>query len=254
MRDEVAKQPGADEKGLSAMRQVGAETNSRKSVQLFILPYAGGSAAAFKGLAGLLSSEIDTVIIEYPGRGRRIQELFADSWKMLVEDTKLQILDRRNRNIPFAVLGYSMGTALAYELIQHGLEEKPVHAFLCARGAGDRFDKSAGMATHEEFILEMRMLGGIDKRIENDMRLIKYFTKPAYEDYRLLQEYIYQAELGMPECNFTVFYCEKDTPYSEVAMWKTRTTGTVTFHEMGKNHFFLLSDAEKMADVINRFV
>lgn len=222
-----------------------------RKIQLFCLPFAGGSRASFKQLESMLEPSIDVFTIEYPGRATRIDEPFADSWESLMEDVKKQIKDHRISSLPFAILGYSMGTAIAYEMLQFRLDEKPIHAFLCARGCGGQFDIPGELKSKDEFAQELKKLGGMDERILKDRRFLNLFMCPVYEDYKLLNQYYYKPDKGLPEMDFTVFYCEKDTPYDTVQQWQNRTTGSVEYFEMGENHFFINSDCEEMAHIIN---
>ncbi|WP_411337999.1 thioesterase II family protein [Ruminococcus gauvreauii] len=224
----------------------------KKRIQLFCLPFAGGSRASFKRLEQMLQPWIDVYTIEYPGRGTRINETFADSWESLMEDVSTQILSLRSLELPFAILGYSMGAAIAYEMLQYQMDEKPIHAFLCARGCGGRFDLPGELKSKEEAAIELQALGGIDERIVNDKRLMNLFIRPVYEDYKLLNQYCYKKEMGMPNINFSVIYCEEDTSYSVVKEWNNRTTGQTEFFEMGHNHFFIRDCVEELADIIQK--
>ena len=219
-------------------------------MQLFCLPFAGGSRASFNQLEYLLEPSIDVYTIEYPGRATRINEPFASSWENLMKDVKKQIIDQRIREVPFAILGYSMGTAIAYEMLQFRLDEKPIHAFLCARGCGGQFDVPGEIKSKEKFAEEIEQLGGMDEKITKNKRLLKYFIGPVYEDYKLLNQYYYKKDKGMPEVDFTILYCEKDTSYDMVRQWKHRTKGRVEYYEMGENHFFIHDCVHKMTNII----
>ncbi len=220
-------------------------------MQLFCLPYAGGSRVIFKKIIPFLTNDIETHIIEYPGHGMRINEPYATSWKELIEDVKKQITSIRNFKYPFCILGYSMGAVIAYELIQYALEENPSHVFLCARGCGKNYDYPRKPKTEKEFQKELKKMGGLDIKICDNERLINFFARPAYIDYCLLSKYQYQRDKGNPQINLSIIYCEKDTPYEDVEEWKNRTNGEVTFYQLGENHFFINECEEQISRIIN---
>ena len=70
-----------------------------KDLQLFILPYAGGSIASFKRLTDLISESVEVITVEYPGRGTRAKEPLANSIQDLLNDA---IEYCRDRNLQFA--------------------------------------------------------------------------------------------------------------------------------------------------------
>ena len=88
-----------------------------KELQLFILPYAGGSIAAFKRLTDLIDERIEVITVEYAGRGTRAKEPLAESVQSLLDDAIAYCQERRKQGLPYAVMGYSMGSVLAYEMI-----------------------------------------------------------------------------------------------------------------------------------------
>ncbi len=225
-----------------------------KSIQLFILPFAGGAASAFRELEGLLSENIDVHTIEYPGRGTRTSEVFCQSMDELIEDAAVQIKELRNPEIPFSLMGYSMGVEVAFDLAQYKLDEKPEHLFFCARETIDLDTKGHDFALldKEEFAKKIIAFGGINPEIVENKRFLNIYLKPVYEDYKLLREYQYHPEYGTLTNNLTILYCEKDIPQRDVMGWSMVTTGDTRFYEMGNNHFFINDCANEMADIINR--
>lgn len=226
---------------------------SEKRIQLFCIPFAGGSAASFTQLSGLMDESIDVHTVEYPGRGARSREPFYDKVGQLIADVKNQIISQRNETLPFALLGYSMGVEIAYDLAQYGLPEKPVHLFFSAREAiqYNTNGHDYSLLPTDEFIEKIVSLGGIDERIRKNRRFLEIYMRPVYADYRLLYQYAYKPENGKLDSDVTVFYCEKDTPYRKVKEWEKFTLGRTDFYELGDSHFFIHHHAAEMADIIN---
>lgn len=224
-----------------------------KKIQLFCIPFAGGSSTAFNELCQNLDEFVVPYVIEYPGRGSRMKEPFAENLEMLMKDVKEQIVNSRIPGIPFALFGYSMGTAIAYDMAQFELEESPVHLFASAREALFHYIKSQEYALMErdEFKQKIIDFGGINEQILKNERFLDIYMKPIYADYKLWNQYVYK-EKGKLNCKITVFYSEKDTPYEKVIGWREMTKKRVDFYEYGRNHFFIQHHAKEMAEIINK--
>lgn len=224
-----------------------------KKIQLFCIPFAGGSAASFRELSSYLDEFIDVQMIEYPGHGMRRKEDFLEKMDELILDVRRQIEANRTTDVPFALLGYSMGVEIAFDLAQFSLKEKPSYVFFAAREA-IQFDTKGynyALLDKKHFIDKIIEFGGVDERILKNSRFCELYMKPVYADYKLLHQYKFKPEYGKLNSDLTVFFCEKDTPFARVEQWKEHSEGTTMFYEMGDNHFFIQQNAKKMAEIIN---
>lgn len=227
-----------------------------RQIQLFILPYAGGSVAAFRRLTDLIDDRVNVVTVEYPGHGTRAREpLPTGFWRML-EDATDFCLARRDADMPYAVLGYSMGSILAYEMAaRQAIPGELKHLFLCAEvSPRDRALelRKVENPTDARILERARQLGGLDERLLSNRRFAEIYIRPMLSDYRLFFQYRFPEHPGRIGTDATFFYCEKDTPYRDVAKWGELIDGRLAFHELGENHFFINHHYEAMARVINR--
>ena len=145
-----------------------------RKIQLFCIPYAGGIADSFRELAELLALsqgskctaeaesmlvegnvvhsgnstaadmtsekavEILPVLLEYAGHGTRKTEPFYADFDEMTEDIAGQIREKRIPEYEFALLGYSMGSIVLYEILaKELLGEVPCHIFVAAHEAPD---------------------------------------------------------------------------------------------------------------------
>src|SRR5690625_1083296 len=100
---------------------------------LFCLPYAGGSARIFESWASVLPDAIDVVPLELPGRGLRFRDRPSDRLEPLVADLSDSVLDTTDG--PFALLGYSYGSILGFEVarrLHHVHGRAPQHLVVAA--------------------------------------------------------------------------------------------------------------------------
>lgn len=224
-------------------------------MQLFILPYAGGSIAAFKRLTCLLDDSIEAITVEYPGRGSRIKEEFASSFWSLLDDSITYCRKRRKPEIPYAVMGYSMGSVLAYEMVaRKSIEGELNHLFISAEVSPK--DRSLELRkvdtpTEDRIMERVRRLGGLDERMLKNKRFADIYIKPMISDFRLFSEYRFRSFPDKIKADTTFFYCENDTAYSDVEKWNEIIDGNFDYHELGENHFFINQHYEEMAEVIN---
>jgi medium-chain acyl-[acyl-carrier-protein] hydrolase len=86
----------------------------RGSLQLFCLPYAGGSSQMFRAWERFFSRDVSLSLVHLPGRAQRIQEPPFKRLKPLVDAVADAIIDR----LPdaFAFWGHSMGALIILNL------------------------------------------------------------------------------------------------------------------------------------------
>lgn len=225
-------------------------------MQLFVFPYAGGSIAAFKRLTELIDERIEVVTVEYAGRGTRAKEPLAGSIGELLDDAIAYCKERRQTDLPYAVMGYSMGSVLAYEmLVQNALPGDLRHFFISAEvSPKDRALELRKVAdpTEEKILKRALRLGGLDERMLKNKRFIEIYLKPMLSDYRLFFNYRFGEYPEKIHVDTTFFYCEKDTALADVKKWDELISGVFDYHEIGDNHFFINQHYQKMADIMNK--
>lgn len=227
---------------------------NKKKIQLFLLPFAGGNSASFKRLTDLLDSHIEVISVEYAGRLSRYKEDYITDYEKFLEDVASYIHGRRS-DLPIAVLGYSLGSVLAFDLItKRKIGRDLKHCFICARG--DLRDESVSQRYHElsdnEFVKRMMELGGFDRRILENQRFLKIYMEPVRRDYMVWSQYKYR-EIGKKiSCDTTVMYSPKDPLAVNAYGWRDLTEGNVDFYELGDNHFFIHQYYREMAEIVNR--
>lgn len=228
-----------------------------KKIQLFLVPFAGGNLYSFKNLNQHIDSRIDVVPIEYAGRGTRMNEEFILDYGAFLEDVSLCIKKKRNKAIPFYILGYSLGSAIVYDLLEKEmLSEHPKHVFICAREALNHESKSQryNQLSEDEFLEKIIDLGGVNQQILGNRRFLDIYMKPLRADYKIWGQYRYSANNKLLTEDITMFYSEKDTPFKSVEGWQNLTSGKVVFYEFGDNHFFINSYYKEMAEIINQIL
>lgn len=222
-------------------------------MKLFFITYAGGSAGFFNGLTRQLADDFECIPIEYAGHFARSREPFYGSFQTMVEDVASAIKGRLESGEHFAVLGYSMGSLVAYEALSGPLKEyKCERLFVAAHYPPDtsKLPKKYSEMTDDELCGEMRQFGGMDARIVANKRFLDIYLALVRKDYQLLESYVFNGEKRKISCGITVFYSQTDTAYSDMEGWRDYTAGETVFHRYNGNHFFLKGQENAFANDI----
>lgn len=157
--------------------------------------------------------------------------------------------------MPYAIMGYSMGSVLAYEmLVRKAIPGELKHFFVAAEvSPKDRALELRKVADPtEERIMERALkLGGLDERMLGNPRFKQIYLKPMLSDYRLFFNYQFGEYIEKIKVDTTFMYCEKDTALSDVRKWDELIEGVFDYHQIGDNHFFINQHYLKMAEIIN---
>lgn len=224
-----------------------------KKIQLFLLPFAGGNSLSFMKLIRTLDSSIDAVTVEYPGRLSRHNEPFIETYDAFLDDVVKYIQENKRKDIPFAILGYSLGTTLAFDICSKELlGEKPAYAFFCAEGSllAQNLARKYGKLSDEEFKDKMLMLGGFDQRIfGNEKEKAKYLNL-IKKDFNILEQFVYTD--GKVPCDASVIYSMDDTTCIQMEDWSELIDGKVDYYRIGGGHFFVKKHYRETAEIINK--
>ncbi len=228
-----------------------------EKIQLYCIPYAGGTTEVFQELAQLLGDQVLVSCIEYAGHGARKAENFYGDFARLAEDVYGQMQKVRRADIPFALFGYSMGSIAVYELLWRYLADcPPQHIFLAAHEAPDiEWESKAYASLDDDRFMDMLIgFGGFE---ESNRKLLKnrffrrLYYQPIREDYRLLADY-HMDEMHLLPSDTTVFYAPADITEDQIMTWTRFASGRMEYVALGKNHFFIREHAQEMAEIMKR--
>ena len=231
--------------------------NYKEKVQLFILPYAGGTALAFNELICRIDANINVVVIEYPGHGKRKSEPYAQNFEKLLNDVEYQINSQINLECKIAIFGYSMGGIIGYELVRNKRVLKSPYILFIAAQEDPSYNsfKNKVVDWSEKGLVNYTIsLGGVDKCLLDNPRFLLAFMEPIKRDYILRAEYKFDSQKGKVTCDTIILYSCDDTPIESVKGWKNKVQANVRFIEFKGNHFFLKQYIDKVAGIINHFL
>lgn len=223
-------------------------------IQLFFLPYSGGKAVTYDCFKSALAPYIDIHEIEYAGRGTRAKEPFFEQYGRFIQDLEMQINSKRIHDLPFALFGYSIGSLFAYDLATKGLIGNNLkHDFVggCCSADEHKYERKLTDLSDDEFWEEIIAMGGVRKELLNNKKFLKIFSKPLQADFRIGEQYVYNASDIKPLCNATILFSEDDTPFVSVKGWEYLFDGKVEFERFNGDHFFAFENIERTAQIIN---
>lgn len=222
-------------------------------MHLICFPYAGGSAAIYRGLHALLAS-IKVHAVELPGRGRRLGEPAYTSMEALVAHLLRELAPYFTE--PFALLGHSMGGAVAFELacqLPPQAKANLHHLFLsasrapgCPRCGDDIHD-----VDDEHFIRELRRLGGTPTEVLDNQELMSMLLPMLKADFTVVETYTASPK-SMVNVDITALAGDHDkrVTLDSVKAWAQFTQGRFDLRMIEGDHFFLKPQLAQVAEVI----
>lgn len=224
-------------------------------MKLLCFPYAGGSALIYKArLKDYLNDKIEIVQIELPGRGKRFNEKLKSDFHELMQDLIPQIYNAIFDGSDYALLGYSMGSRIIYELYYEILSrnwKQPEMLFFCAANP-PAIHYETNTSNDEAILKEMKILGGTDKDVLENNELMYIFIPIMRADMEVLKSYNYMEHSQKIAVPIVIQYGIHDTDVvKHVKEWADYTLYQCEFIEYDDGHFFIHSYFKEMAEVLN---
>ena len=209
--------------------------------RFFWFPHAGGSGYS-QSLLYKAPGELGIVGVELPGRGNRSVEPAFTRMTPLVAalaDAIDPYLDR-----PFAFFGHSMGAAVAFELARElRRRHKPLPTILIASAARApqfrRNHKPKAAPSREEFIAELRRLGGFTNEFWQSSKLLDSLVHRVEPDAALYRHYIYSEDSPFDFPIRAYGGIEDENVQREhLEGWSEQTTGPFAIRLFPGGHFY----------------
>lgn len=214
-------------------------------MRLFCFSYAGGSAASYYSWQAALDPAIEVCAIALPGRGARLGEPPVRSLALLVE-TLARIIGRE-RDLPFAFFGHSLGALVAFEVARHCQRNgAPMPERLFLSGSAAPPNRPLSRRLHElddaSLIAALRQYNGAPAAVLDEPELMALMLPTVRADFALAADYAYQREpaLAVP---LSVYGGEHDQHvcFDGLKQWRHETTGPTSLHCFPGDHFFIQS-------------
>lgn len=227
---------------------------------LVCFPHAGGSAAAYFQLSASLSSHVEVLIVQYPGRQDRMAEACIDDVRELAQRVTEALARRRSR--PLTLFGHSMGSIVAYECalrLQEQMpgdrkaETSPLLGLIASGRAAPSVQWDRGVHRRDDagIVAELTKLAGTDPALFADQDLLAHIIPPIRSDFKAAETY--QCAPGTRLCCPISAYSGDSDPYvtsANLQQWAEHTISTFTTRIFPGDHFYLQSHNSEVAAAI----
>jgi surfactin synthase thioesterase subunit len=224
------------------------------AARLLCLPHAGGGAFLQRRWPALLSSSIELVSVELPGRGTRMREPPATDVRAVVAglEADLALLDDR----PLAIFGHSMGAVLAFELAlrRQRAGQAPLAVFLAGCAAPARLagrPKTYQLGDDAAFLARLERLGAIPVEVLADPDLRAMVLGVLRADITMLETYA-GADGAALDCPIWVLGGREDdaATAADLLPWRDHARAGFEHAEFPGGHFFVNSEMTALVEFL----
>jgi medium-chain acyl-[acyl-carrier-protein] hydrolase len=226
--------------------------------RVICIPYAGGSASAFRGWDELLPPDVECLAVQLPGRADRLAETPFATIEAVTDAVVRDIRAMKRR--PLVLVGHSMGALVAFD-VARALQERhgvpPAHLFVSARRAPHLPLPTPPLddLPDDQFVEQVQQYGGIPASVAANQELMTLLLPTLRADFRLHRTYRYSP--GAPlRCDVSALGGTNDPEVGSTPLegWKQHTAGRFTMHWFSGNHFFIHTAQAEICALIGREV
>lgn len=190
--------------------------------------------------------EIDVCAVQLPGRETRLRERPWRSMPDLVPDLARGLSS--HLDLPFVLLGHSMGALISFELTRHWRRQKaalPLHLFVsgCRAPQLPPTDDQRHLSSDAELREELRRLGGTPAEVLENGEFIDWYLPTLRADFAVCETYEYVPEEPLP-CSITALHGEQDeeVSFEDSRKWSTQTRGAFSHLTFPGGHLFIQTE------------
>lgn len=225
-------------------------------MRIFTLPYAGGNQYSYWFLRKrIINEKVQIESLEYPGRGKRLKEPFANNIFEMVEDILDQIFRRLETNEEYMIYGHSLGALIGYLVcckIETLEKVKPTKLIISGRKAPEINDKKKiSTLSKNEFWDKIKEMGGVPEELLLNRELRDFFEPILLSDFKNLEEFQFEKSnlLSIP---IDVMYGSNEgIDECDVDGWRNKSKKDVKIYRLDGDHFFIFNCKELLLDYFN---
>jgi surfactin synthase thioesterase subunit len=224
-------------------------------INLFCLPFAGGSRYSYRLYEDNMPPFINIIPLEYPGRGARMREPLLESTDHILDDLYEQVKDKLDQR-SYAFYGHSMGGLMTCLLARKVIENKktpPLHLFITGTtgpSSLSRTQKKRHLLDKKAFIEEVRNLNGSPDEILQNDELLDYIEPILRADFKVTENYVYSADECLDIPMTVITGTKEDMKMEDIYLWQKETKVAVDFRRMPGHHFFIYKYPYEIIQII----
>ena len=223
---------------------------------LIVFHHAGGAASFYGDLAKAFPSNVEVVMAELPGRGRRVREEPLTDFVAVVKDLTGR-LEPAVSGRTVAGFGHSMGSYVGLHVLER-LERRGVHVlrYFASGNAGPSaflrrptFDVAAW--TDQELTSWLARTGTIPSNVSTRPGLVEMLLPAFRADYAVCKSIREHATAVRLERPVTAMGGDCDVwTREELATWREASTASFDMLVFRGDHFYFRSRPEEVAGAI----
>lgn len=218
--------------------------------RIFALPYAIGSSTIYYELKQTIP-QIHP--LEYPGHGCRIDEDCLTDIKAIAQDMYEQIRDYTDEQ--YGLMGYSMGTLVAYELYKllcKNQVRKPdqILLFACDTPGVKRAPKGFNQMGKQELKEEIFLLNGTSRDVLEERELMELVYPVARADLAAIENYQDNDPVKISVPTVVVRGTKEDMLDESINCWNNYCECSRKILVEG-GHFFLFTDPDSCKPLLS---
>jgi surfactin synthase thioesterase subunit len=195
-------------------------------------------------------------IVRLPGREDRIADPVITSARVAADLVALEIAARAGE-LPFALLGHSLGALLAFEMsraLRRVGRRLPMLLFVSAAHAPERFRtqvSARSSMSRADLVAALRRSGGTPDTVLENEELLQLIL-PAFEaDRRLAAAYLYEVDRPLPFPIVALQATEDaNVSRSDLQSWSKQTSSDFSIRAYHGDHFSVVRDAADITSIV----
>lgn len=216
--------------------------------QLFLLHFAGGNRYSYQFLIPFLPT-FEVIPLELPGRGKRIGESLLKDFSAASRDYCKQIT-AQVKNSGFFIYGHSMGALLALKVTSMFEKEGmfPGGLFVSGSAGPDKStNKNRHLLSREEFVKELKIMGGMPPGFLDDPELLDLFEPILRADFEIIEKS--QNQVSPVQAPLYAIMGKDEDNVNEITAWRHFTASQFQYEILEGGHFFIYQHARRLSEI-----
>lgn len=224
-------------------------------IRMICMPVAGSTTRTFDAMANAMPDTFETIALELPGHGARLDQEPLEQVPDIVDDLLAQMAEYRDK--PYILFGHSLGALLNFEVIRRIVatgEEHPLPLMMICSGAPAPFHLKYGEMMSElpdyEFIRAYHLESVRRGETPPTGTMLEKMIVATRADYVAVENYHYAEAAPLP-VPFLVLRGSDEYIVMEMVMdWEKEAGAGMTLREVHGGHEYPFSNAGETADTI----
>jgi|GEM_PF-2506813 Predicted thioesterase involved in non-ribosomal peptide biosynthesis len=233
-------------------------------MKLLCFPYAGAHVNVFSDMSKMIEAinpTIRVIAYDYAGHGRRFSEKPHNTIQDNAADLYRSLQGTLDKEEPLILLGYSMGSIVAYEIAKRLVHDGYAVSKLIFMAATPPHRLEVGREQYEtddELIEHCLVYGLIKAEQFSSEQMRKLFLPALRSDILAVNHYNrinrFECHSFDPAIDIAVFQGQHDLSVSDVDRWKDVSSSEVSYYSYPAGHFFLYEYQQAVIDDIISFI